>query len=503
MPNTFAYMMLLLWPGVMIYLFAKFPPGRALIWSILGAHLVLPPGIGFDAPIIPDLTKQSIPSITALIISLIIYRKKLYDVFKNPLTVIFMLIFLISPFLTYINNRDFIFNSGVPIQGLSLSDAAATTAFNGINLIPVLLGAAFLRSNEDIYNFLLYLFIFGLIYSMFILIEVRLSPQLNTWVYGYFPHIFDQQIRFGGFRPVVFMGHSLIVSFFILSALIAYTSIYRIINNKIKITNCMIYVYYCFILIICKSVAMIVYALLYIPILFILKFNKQITVSLVIGCIAFSYPVLRSFDFVPIDFMLRMAAKVDEERAQSLEFRLDNESRLLGRLQERPIFGWGGYGRNAILDPRTGRSTTVTDGYWILIISGFGRFGYIAVFGLMVLPLFLVWRAARRRRSEISPIVGGATLILAASLVDLIPNASIRPWTWLLVGMLIGYADALRTSPALAENAQVPGQDSEPQRVAPSFTRFGKEAKDKMPKAQPSTRPRYFRGGDESKNGPD
>ena len=34
-------------------------------------------------------------------------------------------------------------------------------------------------------------------------------------------------------------------------------------------------------------------------------------------------------------------------------------------------------------------------------------------------------------------------LIVAINIVDLLPNSSISPWTWLLVGALLGRAEAL------------------------------------------------------------
>ena len=46
------------------------------------------------------------------------------------------------------------------------------------------------------------------------LVEVRLSPQINTWIYGFFQHDFIQMMRYGGFRPIVFLPHGLWVAFF-------------------------------------------------------------------------------------------------------------------------------------------------------------------------------------------------------------------------------------------------------------------------------------------------
>lgn len=63
-----------------------------------------------------------------------------------------------------------------------------------------------------------FLVIAGLIYTVPMLYEIRMSPQLHTIFYGYFPHSFGQQARGGGFRPVVFMGHGLLVGFLRLSS---------------------------------------------------------------------------------------------------------------------------------------------------------------------------------------------------------------------------------------------------------------------------------------------
>ena len=61
----------------------------------------------------------------------------------------------------------------------------------------------------------------GLIYSLPMLVEVRLSPQINVWIYGYFAHDFGQMMRYGGYRPMVFMTHGLWVALFACMAVLA------------------------------------------------------------------------------------------------------------------------------------------------------------------------------------------------------------------------------------------------------------------------------------------
>src|SRR5204863_66271 len=63
----------------------------------------------------------------------------------------------------------------------------------------------------------------GLIYSVLILWEVRMSPQLHATVYGASPRQADfaQAIRWGGYRPIVFMPHGLAVALFICNTVMA------------------------------------------------------------------------------------------------------------------------------------------------------------------------------------------------------------------------------------------------------------------------------------------
>ena len=43
MPNNLAYLVLLVWPAMSFALFLRRRVERALIWSIFGAYLLLPP----------------------------------------------------------------------------------------------------------------------------------------------------------------------------------------------------------------------------------------------------------------------------------------------------------------------------------------------------------------------------------------------------------------------------------------------------------------------------
>ncbi len=147
---------------------------------------------------------------------------------------------------------------------------------------------------------------------------------------------------------------------------------------------------------------------------------------------------------IPLDELVAYAQGFSPERALSLQFRIDNENILLARAQEKPWFGWGGYGRNLILDPVSGQPWTIADGAWIIALGIYGWMGYIVQYGLLSLPLVLLAREAWLQRGAVlAPVACGLALMLAINMVDMLPNATLIPLTWLIAGALLGYAEAL------------------------------------------------------------
>ena len=78
MPNGIAYLMLLIWPLVCLMLFRKLKLERALIWSILGGYLFLPPLAEFNLPLVPAMDKTSIPNLSVLLILLFAMKERVH-----------------------------------------------------------------------------------------------------------------------------------------------------------------------------------------------------------------------------------------------------------------------------------------------------------------------------------------------------------------------------------------------------------------------------------------
>jgi hypothetical protein len=336
---------------------------------------------------------------------------------------------------------------------LKLREALSMMIQQFMLVAPLLMARNFLLNPDDHRSILKGLFLGGMAYSVLMLIEVRLSPQLNIWVYGYFQHNFDQMIRFGGFRPIVFLYHGLWVSFFTMTALVSAVALARGSVTRVAVGFWVAAGYLLVVLVLSKSVGAILYGVVLVPMVAILSSRMQLRVAALLAFVALAYPVMKGADLVPQEAMLQQAERVQADRANSLRFRFQQETILLHRAEEKPLFGWGLWGRNHIWDGATRTILTVTDGRWIIAIGILGWVGFLAEFGLLAWPIILMWRKAGQ--GQLSPWIGPMALMLGINLIDLIPNATITPITLLMAGAILGYAERFssQSSPALTSLA--------------------------------------------------
>ena len=446
MPNALATFALVIFPAVAVWLFVRLPPGRALLVVLISGYLLLPPPpAGFDFPLMPPLTKETIPSLTALAICLMMYRGRLELLPTHWLARLLMLVFVLSPVATVLTNMDPVQFGNTTLPALRLREGVAQSINQILLAAPFLLARNFLRTGDDLRDLIWAMMLAGLAYSLPMLLEVRLSPQLNIWIYGYFQHSFEQMIRGEGFRPIVFLYHGLWAAFFMMTAVLAAITVARAATGGKTLLWWGAAAYLGAVLVMCKSLAALLYGLAFAPVLALLALRMQVRVAVLIASLVLAYPAMKALDLMPEERMLAAAESVDAERAYSLRFRFENENVLLERAMERPVFGWGTWGRNQLHDPVSGEILTTTDGRWIITVGVYGWAGLLAEFGLLLLPIFLVrWRGGQA--AALPPWVGGVAIILAVNAVDMVPNATLTPMTWLFAGALLGYAEQLETA---------------------------------------------------------
>ena len=455
MPNPIAYLVLLLWPLAIIWMFRKMPPERAFIWAILGGYMLLPEATELNLPMIPAFDKVSIPNLTAFMVCIMMLKMRFVLLPENAIGKILTSFLIMAPVASVFNNSDplhfgtidlgqlsLIVEDVAPQPGMRVYDSLSVLVRSLILALPFFMARNLLVSEQSLIEFLRALVIAGLIYSVPMLFEMRVSPQLHTWIYGFFQHDFGQMIREGGFRPIVFMPHGLWVAFFALTCALAALYFAREALPSERTGKVLIALYLVVILWMCKSMGPRILLLAIAPLVVFASVRFQLRVAAGMALVAMCYPLLRGAGLIPTQPVVDYLYQTNPERAQSLEFRFDNEDLLLAHASEKPLVGWGGWGRNLLHDPMTGEIVTISDGMWVIVIGQFGWIGYLGTFGLLCLPLFmLLWAYRRMPAAQIPLSVGVCALIHGANLVDLLPNATLVPLTWLLAGALLGHAE--------------------------------------------------------------
>ena len=433
---------LLAWPVVSLVLYLTMPVGRATIWTLLGGYLLLPVIASFDLPGLPSFDKDSIPNLTVLILAPIMARRGEFRWPRSKTFNLLILLFVLVRIGTTITNRDAITIGSVVLPGLDWWETMSYSVSNALILAPFILGAAMLNTERG-HRDLLKAFVLGaLIYTLPVLAEIRLSPFLLNKIYGIYNDLFLQQIRYGGFRAMVFLGHGLLISAYFAMALMAAIGLWRMKIRMFSLPMALIAALFVLVLILNKTIGPIVLLALFVPLFLVLNSRKYLTIVLGVAMLIIAYPFLRGTDLAPVRSFSEAIRPLSPERADSFKFRLDNEDLLLSRASIKPWFGWGRFGRSRVIiltDWGETRDITTTDGAWVIAIGISGWAGYIATFGLLTYPFL---RAFRLRRLPL-PIASVTLLtLLLLNVVDLIPNSSLRPITWLIAGALAGMTAA-------------------------------------------------------------
>ncbi|MEO0322258.1 MAG: O-antigen ligase family protein [Myxococcota bacterium] len=448
MPNVLAWLVMISTPVVAWVLATRYSPRRATMVLLFGASMFWPNQTSFDLPMSPNLDKDIFPAFCMLLVLAIKARPALARARAHRS---YELLFLLAAFGavgTVLTNTDDLVYGPVTLNGLKINDLVYHLVEIAVRWFPpFFLGHALFRSRAALEDLFRFMTLCGLVYSLFILVEIRLSPQLHNWVYGFHASAFMQSIRMGGYRPTVFMRHGLNVSLFMVMCVLATAALYKI-EYRLKIrffSSGRALVFLIVILILCKSTGAYFYAALGIPLVLYAPIPARRWVALGMAVVVLSYPIARHLDLVPVDDIVEaIRVNIGEERAGSIGFRFYNEAEVLENARERMWFGWGYNARPFEHDPYTGLMMSVVDGWWAIELSAHGIVGFLATFLLMLLPIFQAVRVLPKlRRSSDQQLLGTLTLMCAIYMFDWVPNAPISAELNMLVGALAGVAPGM------------------------------------------------------------
>lgn len=472
-----ASLALFLWIPITLHVFRRHPRARAALICFLGAAMFLPEIVTFKLPLFPEINKTRM-ALLAIGGALLLAPGRGKRAHVEPWWYLLVALDFIGSVGTWLTNTDPMYWGPTVLLGHNFKDGMYLflSSFTTAGLASYL-GMICFRTERDLDDCVVLLAAAGLIYTIPILIEARLSPQLHNWVYGYAPfEDFLQSIRYGGYRPQVFMTHGLMTSLFMLGPATAAVTASRLGMRVYRLSGRVSAWIVTAAVIICKSTGVWFYALVSLPIARWASPKFMARFAAVVILITLVYPWLRINEKVPIDGILEYAAKVSEDRKESLKFRFDNEEMLLEHALERPWFGWGSFGRNRVYDD-SGRDISTTDGGWILALGSGGIIGYLAYFGIPVLSVLTVVRRLGRIRDKRHAVkIATLNMYLAVYWLDMLPNAP-----YLLMAHFFGGALCSITHHMLAEQ-RAPSRAS--QRARPVVAR---ESTTTMP--VPATRP--------------
>jgi hypothetical protein len=249
--------------------------------------------------------------------------------------------------------------------------------------------------------------------------------------------------------------------------------LFRQISDQNRTIYLILGVWLVLVLMVSRNLGATMQAFFFAPLVLFFGRRWQLWAATAVALLFVSYPMTRAS--LPTDRFVATIATFAPERAESLAFRLKHEDQLLERALEKPIFGWGGWGRSRVVDEK-GRDQSVTDGFWIIRLGLHGWVGYLSFFGLLAAPIYFL---GRRRNASHATV--GLGVITAGALFYSIPNAEMNVLTWLMAGAVVGYLQytARDGSAPDAETSDAPDLDSR----QVTYTRFATKVRNTRPTA--------------------
>lgn len=440
--NIFAVVVMLGWIPAVLWIFSRWPAQRAMVISFLVAWMFLPQA-GFVIVGIPDYTKMN-ATCYGIFLATAIFDLQRFKNFRPSWVDIPILVFCFSSFVSAMTN-------GLgPYDGFSSTlEQLATWG------MPYFLGRLYLGNLSGLRDLAVAIFWGGIVYAPLCLWESRFSPQLHRIVYGFHAHDITQTFRLGGFRPTVFMYHGLMVAAWMMTATLigfwmwrcnCFPKIFKFPFQgkvyEVKTTWLVLGLLTTFVML--RSTGTYFYLALGLLILYAGSRLRTILPLLLVMVVMCGYLYVGAAGYItgPQRQVITTAITqvVGKERAESFAFRLYNEELLGNKARKAMLFGWGGWGRNRIKDPVTGKDISVTDSLWIIVFGQNGLLGLVTMMIMFLLPVLIFcfrFGPACWGMSEVAP-AAALTLGYAMFGLDCLVNAVINPVFILASGAISG-----------------------------------------------------------------
>ena len=404
------------WPIVAISLFLILRPRRAVIVGYIGGWLFLPITAGYEIPGLPDYTKV-VASIIGVAIGILLFDGKRFESFKLNGIDIPIIIFCLWGATSSLST------------GKGAWDACSTILENSIQWgFPYVVGRIYFRDLESFRDLALGIVIGGLVYVPLCLIEVRMSPQLHIWLYGYHQHQFAQSIRFGGYRPTVFMHHGLAVAMWMVNATVL--AIWMQANGTLRrypmLLTAGVSATLLVTTVLCKSTGALTLMMVGLAAVFAANLLQKPWPLLLLMMISPLWMTGRTLDLINGQIVYDLFSLLSEERAQSFQMRLDQEEEIRQIALKTPVFGGSRWWPNG------------ADQLWLIYFRNFGIVGIATFTAIFLVPGWVLLRRIPFKQlclPEWAPVTG-MILIIVLYTIDNLLNGLVNPIFTVVAGAL-------------------------------------------------------------------
>jgi hypothetical protein len=409
--------------------FMHFRPRHAVLVSLSAGWLFLPT---FDHAYPLPLLHAKVMFVPAVVFfASLAFDGSRWRRFRPRLLDLPMAVVCFSPFLSSLVNDLGPYDGGSAVFEMSM-----------IWGVPYLVGRVYFNEPGALRDLALAIVAATFVYVPFCLWEVRMSPQLHATVYGFQPFgSFDQAIRYGGYRPSVFMAHGLMLGMFMtVGTLIALwmwrTGVrrdlwgipVRWLSAALGITT-----------LLCKSTGAIALLVIGLAVLEAVRRLQSSVPLLILLVLPPAYCLARTSGWTGRTLVSTSEKLVNEERAQSVEFRIVNEDLLIAKALQRPWLGWARWGRSRVYD-ESGTDVSIIDGLWILTLGSSGLVSLVSMGVALALPALLLMRLFPGRHWGDARLAPAAALAVVGALgtIDDVFNAMLSPIFPAIAGSLAG-----------------------------------------------------------------
>lgn len=440
MDQSFTFLVLIGWVPACAVLFALMSPVRAVSVAFSFGWLFLPVArVSISG--LPDIDKVMSTSL-GVFCGIALFQPALLARLRFGWAEVLLLFFAISVYVTSV------------VNGLGSWDGMSATFSQVLNYgVPFVFGRALLNTPRDRWEAGRVFVGFAAIYAVLAVWEWRMSPQLHASLYGFYPQErgFMIAARWGFYRPILFFSANLALgTYFAWTTVLAWWMYLRKqLTPMFGVPAEVLVALPTLGLLTSMSLGPWILAIGGLGILWVWSRTGARWIVVLPACFAFAWMSARYTGVTQGDWLTRNVEVVSEERAASLQYRIDAEELLLEHAKERPIFGWGGWGRNRVYDEQ-GESVTAVDGLWII---------YVGIYGLSGLTLFFLWwcyplliSARVRAPFEGEAVVMALLVAVAIQSCNLVFNAFVSPVLTLACGGLVtNLTAALRQTKLLGQ----------------------------------------------------